>query len=148
MSETRFPGTWKLIAGEYRHSDGTVTYPWGNPPAGQIMYTADGHMAAQIMRLGRPNFIFKDHMKGTDTEIREAFEGYQAYYGTYVIKEAENIIDHLVTGSVFPNLIGHTLKRYYAFSENAFSSSRLTLSTPPMKMGGTTVTGILVWEHI
>lgn len=148
MSETRFPGTWKLIAAEYHHADGTVTYPWGKPPAGQIIYTADGHMAAQIMRPGRPNFISKDHMKGTGAEIREAFEGYQAYYGTYVIKEAENTIDHLVAGSVFPNLIGHTLKRYYAFSQNASSGSRLTLSTPPMKMDGILVTGILVWERI
>jgi len=143
MDITELIGAWKLIAAEFRRSDGKITYPWGNPPAGQIIYTAGGRMSAQIMDPSRPKFIARDHMKGTDNEVRTAFEGYQAYYGTYDINEKEKTISHLVEGSVFPNLVGHTLKRYYEIA-----GSRLTLSTPPMLMSGQSVTVILIWEKL
>lgn len=136
-------GVWKLISGEFRYSGDTVTYPWGKDPGGQIVYTADGYMAAQIMNPDRPEFVSRDHMKGTDIEIRAAFEGYQAYYGTYAIDEKEKIVNHRVEGSVFPNLIGHTLKRYYELS-----GDMLTLRTPPMKMGGKEVTSVLIWQRV
>jgi hypothetical protein len=143
MTANHFTGSWHLISGEYHYSDGTVTYPWGKNPGGLIIYTADGHMAAQIMKSERTNFAAKDHMNGTDTEIREAFEGYQAYYGTYTVNETQQTIDHHVTGSMFPNLVGHTLKRFFELAGN-----RLTLTTPPMRMGGNQVVGVLVWEKI
>jgi len=143
MTDNRFIGTWKLISGEFHSTEGTTTFPWSQNPGGQIIYTAEGFMAAQIMNPKRPDFVSKDHMKGTDAEVRAAFEGYQAYYGTYDIDAAENIVNHRVTGSVFPNLIGHNLKRYFEFS-----GSRLILRTPPMKMSGTAVTVVLVWEQI
>jgi len=142
MTDNLFTGPWKLISGEFHYSDGKITFPWGENPGGLIIYTSEGYISAQIMTAGRPDFASKDHMRGTDAEIRAAFEGYQAYYGTYDIDTTAGIVNHRVTGSVFPNLIGHNLKRYYEFSGN-----RLTLRTPPMKMGGSTVTGVLVWER-
>lgn len=143
MDITQLVGAWKLVAAEFRYSDGNVTCPWGDPTAGQIIYTAGGLMSAQIMNPSRPKFASRDHMKGTDIEVRAAFEGYQAYYGTYEINDANRTISHIVEGSVFPNLVGHTLKRYYKIT-----GSRLTLSTPPMRMGGESVTVILIWEKI
>ena len=143
MLVDKFIGTWKLISGEFRSSNGKISYPWGEELEGQLIYTADGNMAAQIMDPDRPDFAAKDHMNGTDEEIRTAFEGYQAYYGTYTLNEKERTITHYVKGSIFPNLIGHKLKRFYKFSDN-----RLTLSTPSMRMGGETVTGILIWKRM
>jgi hypothetical protein len=143
VTQSKLIGVWHLISGEFHYSDGTIKYPWGENPDGQIIYTDSGYMTAQLMRPNRPNFKFKDHMKGTDDEVRQAFEGYQAYYGTYILNEKDSIVDHIVQGSVFPNLNGRTLKRHYEISGN-----RLTLRTPPMKMGGVEVSGFLTWERL
>jgi hypothetical protein len=93
----------------------------------------------------RPKFASKDHMRGTDEEVRAAFEGYQAYYGTFTLDEKEKTAIHHVEGSIFPNLIGHQLKRHYEFSQDG---SRLTLGTPPMPMGGDKVSGVYIWERL
>jgi hypothetical protein len=143
MSLEDFIGTWKLISSEFRASNGKVSYPWGIDVDGRLIYTADGNVAVQIMSPSRPNFAAKDHMKGTDQEIRAAFEGYQAYYGTFTLNESEKTITHHIQGSVFPNLIGHNLKRFYNLSRD-----QLTLSTPPMPMGGEVVTGVLIWKRM
>ena len=145
MTIRRFTGTWKLISGEFRNSDGKTSYPWGTELEGRIVYTSDGNMAAQIMDPDRPKFVSKDHMKGTDEEVRAAFEGYQAYYGTFEINEKEKTIIHHVQGSIFPNLIGHDLLRYFELSEDG---KRLRLGTPPMPMGGEKVSAIYVWEKL
>ena len=145
MSADKLIGTWKMISGEFRSSDGKTSYPWGTELEGRIVYTTDGNMAVQIMDPERPKFVSKDHMKGTDEEVRVAFEGYQAYYGTYEVNETEKTIIHHVQGSVFPNLIGHDLVRYYEFSAD---DKRLRLGTPPMPMGGEKVSGIYIWEKL
>jgi hypothetical protein len=145
MSINQFVGTWKLISGEFRTADGKISYPWGNELEGRIMYTADGNMAAQIMDPDRPKFTAKDHMKGTDEEVRAAFEGYQAYYGTYEVDEENHTIIHHVEGSVFPNLIGHDLPRFYELYEDG---NRMRLGTPAMPMGGAKVSAVYVWEKL
>jgi len=136
-------GVWVLISGEFCYSNGTASRPWGNKPVGQLIYTENGYMSVQIMNPDRPFFVSKDHYKGTGEEIRKAFEGYQAYFGTYSIDEKESSITHYVIGSVFPNLTGKPIKRFYELD-----GSTLTLKTPPMKMGGEIVTGILVWTKL
>lgn len=142
MDASYLTGVWRLVSGEFRSSDNIVTFPWGKNPEGQIIYTENGYVAAQIMAPNRPRFVSRDHMKGTEIEVRAAFEGYQAYYGAYMVDEKTNVINHRIDGSVFPNLVGHTLRRYYEFSEKY-----LTLRTPPMRMGGVEVTGAFVWTR-
>ncbi|GEM_PF-6774270 len=46
-------------------------------------------MAVQIMRSDRPAFASGERLEGTQEEIKAAFEGYFAYYGTYEVNEAE-----------------------------------------------------------
>jgi len=107
------------------------------------MYDASGHMSVQIMRPDRPAFASGDHLKGTPEEIKSAFKGFVAYYGTYEINEEEGTVTHHLEGSLFPNWVGTELKRFFEFSGN-----QLTLSTPPMPMGGQQVTGVLLWERV
>lgn len=144
MSRDQFIGDWKLLSAEFRSADGKIAYPWGNNATGLLIYSASGYVSAQIMRPDRPKFASRDNLKGTPEETKFAFDGYQAYYGTFDINEKEKIIIHHVAGNLFPNAIGVALKRYYEFSNN----DRLTLSTPPMTMGGERITGLLIWERI
>ncbi len=53
-----------------------------------LIYDASEHVPAQMMRAGRPRFGSGDQLKGTDAEVRAAFEGYLAYFGEYTVDEA------------------------------------------------------------
>jgi len=82
----RFRGPWTLVSYEQRKADGSVSYPMGKDALGLLSYDADGRMAAQLMRRGRPLFSSRTRQQGTVEEIRAAFEGFLAYYGPYKIK--------------------------------------------------------------
>ncbi len=144
MSEVRLIGAWKLVSAEFRTSDGKIMYPWGRNAIGLLIYSSSGNVSAQIMNPERPKFASRDNLKGTPEETKLAFDGYQAYFGTYEVDEKEKTVIHHITGNLFPNAIGVILKRFYELS----GSERLTLSTPPISMGGQRITGLLIWERI
>jgi hypothetical protein len=141
MKNNQFTGTWKLIACEFRSADGHIDSPFGHDALGTIIYDASGNMAVQIIRADLPKFASGDKYNGTPEEVKAAFEGSLAYFGRYEVDEAAGTVTHHVVGSTFPNWIGSDQTRYFVFS-----GKQLTLSTPPMPMGGVMTTGVLVWE--
>src|SRR6266536_2975181 len=104
--QEKFVGTWTLVSFEFRLSDGTVTYPMGRQATGMLMYDANGHVSAQMMRVDRPLFASGDQQKGTSEEVRTAVEGYVSYFGDYEVNEEEKAVIHRTKGSLFPNLVG------------------------------------------
>jgi len=106
------------------------------------MYDANGHVSVHIMRPDRPAFASGDQLEGTPVEIKSAFEGFIAYYGAYEVNQEEGIVTHHVEGSLFPNWVGSAQRRFFEFSGN-----RLTISTPPIPMGGEKIVGLLIWER-
>jgi Lipocalin-like domain len=143
MTKEQFAGTWRLVSTESRDPNGNLHYPYGKNPIGILMYDSDGHMSAQIMTLGRPGFVATDRLNGTSEEIRAAFTGYVAYFGTYHVNEQEGSVVHHVEGSLFPNLVGGDQKRLFTFAGN-----RLTLRPPPRAFEGVVISGFLVWERV
>lgn len=135
MNNKQFVGIWNLVSFEAQPSDGEKMYPFGRDADGTLIYEMNGYFSAQVMRKDRPNFKSWDMLNGTVDEISSASKGYIAYYGTYVVDEAEGIMTHHVRGSLFPNFIGDDQTRYFKFSDN-----QLTLSTPPIAFGGQTLT--------
>ena len=135
-------GAWNLVSFESQVSDGETRYPFGRDAEGTLIYEVGGNFSAQVMQKGRPEFESGDIQNGTVDEISSAYKGYIAYYGTYIIDEAEGIMTHQVRGSLFPNFVGGDQTRYFKFTEG-----QLTLSTPPMPYGGQTITALLVWER-
>ena len=142
MSRERLLGTWKLVSCAGHWSDGRVTHPYGTNPAGLLVYDADGHFSGQIQAQVRPLFESGNLLKGTPEEIKAAFEGYVAYYGTYEVDEAVGSLTHHVLGSLFPNWVGDDQTRFYEFAEG-----RLSLTTPPFTGKRAQVTLTLVWER-
>jgi hypothetical protein len=140
---SRFVGAWRLVSCETRDSNGQTQHPYGERPLGQILYDDAGYMSAQLMRTDRPRFAGGDPARGTDAEVRSAFDGYVAYFGTYSVDDAKSAVTHHVTGASFPNWIGIDLVRYYAFDEGG----RLRLSTPPIEVGGRSLEYVLTWQR-
>ena len=143
MGKEQFIGTWKLVSSEFRLSADKAVYPLGRDAVGMLTYDTSGHMSAQLMRLDRPAFASGDQVGGTPEEIKSAFEGFVAYFGTYEVNEQKGIVTHYVEGSSFPNWVGTDQIRFFEFS-----GDRLTLTTPPIPVGGQQLTGLLLWERV
>lgn len=100
-------GTWRVVRYIDTDSSGRATYPFGENPKGYFVYDPTGHLSVQIMRMpARPLFAARDDDKGTDAEVRAAYDGYAAYFGTYRVDEAKRIVTHVVEGSLNPSYTG------------------------------------------
>jgi hypothetical protein len=119
-----------------------MVYPLGKDCVGVLIYDNVGNMAAQLMRPNCPAFKSGDMRKGTSEEIKAAFNGFIAYFGTYEINAGDKTVTHCIEGSLFPNWVGERQVRHYAFEGN-----RMTLSTPPIPLGGASGVGVLEWER-
>lgn len=143
MSRDLFAGTWKLLSSEMRTSTGEVHYPLGEDCAGLLMLDSTGTLSAHLMRQGRPNFASGDIVRGTDDEIKAAYQGYVAFWGNYEVDAAKQEVTYVITGSLFPNWVGHQNLRYYEIA-----GERLTLRTPPFLMAGMEIVGVLIWQRV
>lgn len=127
MSNNSIVGTWKLVFMEAKSSKGDAFFPYGENPAGSLIYSASGDMAVVLMRTGRPRFASGDPFGGTPEEIKQAFEGFDAYSGTYEVDMVEGAVTHQIEVARFPNWVGTEQIRYFDLSSN-----QLKLSTPPI----------------
>jgi len=95
-------GTWRLVARDVVHPDGSSNLdPAYGPkyPIGYIMYDKTGHMAVQFMGLDRPN--------------DQSSRAYDAYFGTYTIDETSKPtkVTHHREGSLNPRDVGGDVTR-------------------------------------
>jgi hypothetical protein len=135
-------GTWILVSFESHGAGGEIRYPFGPAATGRLMYDAAGNMSAHLMVPERPLFASGDLTRGTDAEVRAAVAGYIAYFGTYTLDASRGIVTHHVHGSLFPNWIGVDQVRQFRVE-----ADRLTIATPPVRIGGVESTTVLIWER-
>ena len=107
------------------------------------MYNDHGSFSGQIAGSGRPVFESGNLLKGTPEEIKKAFEGYIAYYGTYEVDENNRQITHHVENGLFPNWVGDNQTRTYEFE-----GENLRLNTQPIKGAKADLTVTLLWERV
>lgn len=108
-------GTWRVE--EIRDTDaaGNVTYPYGERPAGYIVYDSTGHMHVQVMRTpATPPFASGNDADGTAAEIRAVYLGYVAYFGTYHVDAHKGTVMHRVEGSLMPSYTATDQPRPFA----------------------------------
>lgn len=140
----RFAGTWRVISIETVLPNGEILYIWmGRNPLGLLMYDRTGYMSIQFLRDPRPTFVSGSHRDGPPEEIKLAYEGYYAYFGTYEINETEGTVIYHVEGSLWPEQVGADQKVFYKFSEN-----RLTMTTPPIQRGGMQWVNRVTYERV
>ena len=135
-------GTWSLESFTAKGSGGVERLPFGESPQGLLTYTASGYMAAVLMRSGRPKFASGDLRGGTPEEIKQAFEGFDAYAGSYELDEESGIVTHHAEISRFPNWEGTGQVRYAKLD-----GGKLYLTTPPMRSLGQNWVFTLSWRR-
>lgn len=105
-------GAWKLLSIEDRKSNGEVIQWMGAKPTGLIIYDSSGYMSVQFMRDPRPVFT-SAYSRATAEEVKNAYEGYFAYFGTYRVDESRRVIIHHLQGSLRPQEVGIEYDRYF-----------------------------------
>ena len=78
-----------------------------------------------------------------DAEVRDAFDGYLAYFGTYAVDESTRTVTHHVVGASFPNWVGANLARRCAFDERTTPTGDAT-----DRGGRTRARYVLLWERM
>jgi hypothetical protein len=135
-------GSWKLVSFHSQDSSGQTAYPFGKDAQGRLIYEPDGRMAVQLMNPNRPGFTSDDPLVTSEAEVRAAFGGYTAYYGTYSVNPQEKTIVHHIEAALLPNWVGANQLRHFEFD-----GKYLTLKGT-LLLGGVQGFVSLVWERL
>jgi hypothetical protein len=106
-------GTWKLVRYEDQPPEGPKQFPLGEHPVGQLIYTADGHMSIQLMKVPHPKIASGDDTKVTPEEKQALFDAYVAYFGKYRVDEKRHVVIHDVEADYADVFIGKSEERPY-----------------------------------
>ena len=143
MHSNELVGTWSLVSFVAVGPNGEEAHPWGKNPIGQLIYTESGHMSGVLSRAGRSKFASPDPRAGTTEEIKQAFEGMEAYAGTYEVNSAEGVVTHHPAVCRLPNWEGRDQKRHFVLR-----GEELSLSTAPVLAHGAEWTLNLIWRRM
>ncbi|MBV8166087.1 MAG: lipocalin-like domain-containing protein [Alphaproteobacteria bacterium] len=79
MLREKLIGAWMLESyAEYPVDRSAPFYPLGEDAKGLILYTADGYMSAQVLRVGRPHFASGDWQRAVGLPMRPWHDGKRA----------------------------------------------------------------------
>lgn len=148
MSPTElFVGAWRLVSWERRSPSGEVSYLYGREPAGQLIYTANGQMSAQLMNPEAKSVDDAD--SGSREATAEVAKRFFAYWGSYSVDESTASVTHHVLGGLARSWVGRDQVRRYEFS----GDDRLMLTADLEHDEGAERAGfagaqVLVWERV
>ena len=112
-----FVGSWHLISRIDKTNTGAIIEEpiLGSDPIALLMYDGLGNMSVQIMKRDRNDSAA---IKSTQQDSTNStfFNGYDAYFGTYIIDTLEHRIKHRIKGTINQQDIGKELIRNYSIS--------------------------------
>lgn len=126
-------GVWDLVSVRTRWPDGRVTEPWGAAPVGRLSYGSDGRMITLLMDARRNEA--DGQVVPADVQASVA-----AYYGTYTVDSARQVVTHHVTASLRASEAGSIERRY------TLNGDTLVLIAKAL-YEGSAVTHTLVWHR-
>ncbi|WP_372517583.1 lipocalin-like domain-containing protein [Mycobacterium florentinum] len=116
-------GAWELVSFvAHNETTGEDRQPLGTTPRGLILYTADGHMSAQL--------------------AESDMSGYVAYGGRFSVDEETATLHHEVSVSMMPELLAKP-----QFRQVRVEGDLLTLSATRTDETGVTTHSTLVWRR-
>lgn len=141
VSPEQLVGTWHLISAQTQKPDGSIQNLFGSDPHGILVYDAGGRVSLQLVEGGLPKFTSGDRRRGTDVEVRAAFDGYNGYFGTYRLDGQTGVVTHHIKAGSFPNWADTEQTRYVEVH-----GDQLILRTTPLTLGGQQTVGVLIWR--
>lgn len=110
-----FLGSWDLASFQHTSPSGELSAPFGDSPAGLLMYQADGRMSAQVSINNPTRLASDDSLDASAEEAAGAWRTYFGYWGSFKIYPKQRVVVHRVEGSSFPNWIGTEQTRHFWF---------------------------------
>ena len=121
-------GTWRLQSREDRLESGALREEptLGPDPLGLLIYDRAGNFAAQFMKRERPAIVASDAPATVASESdagrapasatlasnnSTAVGGYDAYFGTYTVDDATNLVTQRLVAALTPADVGHVVTR-------------------------------------
>jgi hypothetical protein len=110
LSET-LPGTWELLSRVDRTASGErrVEPSLGEDPVALLYYDRSGHFAAQFMKRDRSTVV--DDAPAAGANNSRARGGYDAYFGSYAVNDAEGTVTQRLLGALSAENVGLVLTR-------------------------------------
>ena len=144
-AEQAIIGVWRLVSFVEQRPNGEVVPSgrYGPNVIGMIVYDKSGAMMAQLMNPDRQRFAAENATRGTPEEVKAAFDGYNAYFGSFSVDTSSSTIRHKVTANLFPNAVGTEFVRRYRIEGDS-----LVLELPPMQIQGEQRIVRLIWKRI
>ena len=133
----RLAGTWRLVSYDTTSQGERRGQPYG-AAVGRLEYDDHGNMSGQVMRPDRARV----EVNGTTQQVRAAYIGYIAYFGTYEVAEDGRSVVHHVEGALNPAWVGGRQVRALRFD-----GDRLILSAQVQKNEAELVVHTLTWER-
>jgi hypothetical protein len=138
------PGTWWLesridvTSSGQPHPDPLL----GSDPVAILIYDASGHFSAQFMKRERSNLVAPEAPGNAKNNTR-AQGGYDAYFGTYSIDDANGTVTQKLLGAISAQNVGMVLTRGMQVRGNA-----LVIKLDTTAADGTPVTRTLTWRRL
>jgi len=142
MTELSLVGTWRLVSFFTPDGNGGMRDYWSDQPLGQLIYTPDGRVSAQVYDRRRPR-LETAWERANASAAQVAFTAMASYYGTYRIDAAHHTVTHIVEGAMSPDWIGTKLVRGYRF----VGPDRIELRVPAADES-TNGEAVLIWDRI
>lgn len=134
-------GAWSLCEWLISYSDGRApARPFGDAPAGLLIYAPGGFMSAGIARDGRSGFAGGNVRLAAESSRAAAFDSYFQYQGRFRV--TGSVVEHHVLQSLNPDFVGTVQRR-----EAVLDGKRLALSAEDSLPGGIRRTHRLIWER-
>jgi hypothetical protein len=125
-------GVWTLVSVDNVAPDGTRRQNFGPNPQGILILDAGGRYAQINVRPDRPKFKSNSRLQGTPEEIKAAWDGSIAHFGTWSVSEADKTLVLRIQNGAYPNQAGAEQKRTVA----SLSGDELKYVNPSAAAGG------------
>lgn len=105
-------GTWTLFSYSDTSPSGNLYFPFGAPPRGQFVFTADGHFSAGIESNPNDGSIPADLPV---PEFDDLTRPYMGYFGTYQFDPSTGNLSFNVIGASAPSYVSSTVSSHVRF---------------------------------
>ena len=137
------PGTW-LLESRIDVTSGGTPHPdplLGEDPVALLIYDRTGHFAAQFMKRDRSTPVPSGPTNARNNT--QAQGGYDAYFGTYTVDDAQGVVTQRLEGSLAPGNVGMVLSRAMQVK-----GDMLLIKLETTAADGTPVVRTLTWRRL
>jgi len=122
LKKKNFIGIWDLISVENLASDNSVSYPYGEKPAGRMMIDSDDNYMVEIYTAKRTKIATGSKNTASPEENVMMVKGSNAHYGTFAVDVSAGTLLFKPEKAFFPNWEGLDLKSTFTIENEILKS--------------------------